>query len=255
MHSPSGRRIPLSLPRRFVSDLLHFARKVPSVPVQRRLLLDRVRFARERAAGRPSWCAVFLKAYGLVAAELPELRRAYLPWPWPHLYEHAVNVASVAIGRAYRGEPAVFPAHFRQPERQSLVQLDAHLRYYKEAPVEGIGLYRRALLVSRLLRPLRRLLWWVGLNSSGAKRARRMGTFALSVYSGLGAESLHPLTPLTTTLNYGVVGEDGQVDVRLVYDHRVLDGATVAHALALLEDKLNGAILAELQAMQTLVAA
>src|SRR5437764_1211204 len=81
MRHPTGRRIPLSLPRRFVGDLLHFARKVPSVPVQRRLLLDRVRLAREGAAGRPSWCALFLKAYGLVAAEVPELRRAYLPWP------------------------------------------------------------------------------------------------------------------------------------------------------------------------------
>src|SRR5947207_3307817 len=119
MPQASGRSIPLSLPRRLIGDLLYFARKLPSVPVQRRLLLDRVRLARERAAARPSWCAIFLKAYGLVAAELPELRRAYLPWPWPHLYEHAVNVASVAIGRAYRGEPAVFPAHFLQPERQS----------------------------------------------------------------------------------------------------------------------------------------
>jgi hypothetical protein len=36
------------------------------------------------------------------------------------------------------------------------------------------------------------------------------------------------------------------VDVRIVYDHRVLDGATVARALARLEDVLNGEIAAEL---------
>ncbi len=248
MKYPSGRRIPLSLPRRLIGDLLHFARKVPSVPVQRRLLVDRLRPARRQAAGRPGWCAVFLKAYGLVAAEVPELRRAYMPWPWPHLYEHPVNVASVAIARTYQGEPAVFFAHFHRPELQSLAQLETHLRRFRQAPVEDIGLYRRALRVSRLPRPLRRLLWWVGLNSSGPKRARRMGTFGLSVYSGLGAESLHPLSPLTTTLNYGVVGEDGQVDVRLVYDHRVLDGATVARALVALEERLNGEVLSELRA-------
>jgi len=250
MKDPAGRRIPLSLPRRLVGDLLHFARKVPSVPVQRRFLLDRLRPARHRATGRPGWCALFLKAYGLVAAEVPELRRAYMSWPWPHLYEHSVNVASVAVGREYQGESAVFFAHFLRPELQSLAQLEAHLRRFREAPVESIGLFRRALQVSRLPRPLRRFFWWVGLNSSGPKRARRMGTFGLSVYSGLGAESLHPLSPLTTTLNYGVVGEDGQVDVRLVYDHRVLDGSTVARALVALEERLNGPILAELRATE-----
>src|SRR5438067_6635668 len=150
MPQASGRSIPLSLPRRLIGDLPHFARKVPSVPVQRRLLLDRVRLARTRAAGRPGWCAVFLKAYGLTAARVPELRRAYLPWPWPHLYEHSVNVASVAVGRVYRDEPAVFFAHFHRPEQQPLAQLQAHLRHFKEAPVESIGLYRRALRISSL---------------------------------------------------------------------------------------------------------
>src|SRR5262249_50911825 len=171
MPHESGRSIPLSLPRRLIGDLLHFAQKVPSVPVQRRLLLDRVRLARERAADRPRWCAVFLKAYSLTAARMPELRRACLSWPWPHLYEHPFNVASVAVGRVYQGEPAVFFGHFHRPEQQSLAQLQAHLRRFQEAPVESIGLYRRALQVSRLPWPLRRLLWWIGLNSSGAKRA------------------------------------------------------------------------------------
>ena len=73
-----------------------------------------------------------------------------------------------------------------------------------------------------------------------------MGTFGLSVYSSHGAESLHPLSPLTTTLNYGVIREDGTVPVRIVYDHRVMDGATVARALALLEQTLNQDIRAEL---------
>jgi hypothetical protein len=76
-----------------------------------------------------------------------------------------------------------------------------------------------------------------------------MGTMGLSAYSGLGAESLHPLSPLTTTLNYGVIGADGAVDVRIVYDHRVLDGSTVAGALAALDEVLSGDILAELREM------
>jgi len=255
MQEPCGRTLPLSLPRRLVGDLLHFAAKVPSVPVQRRVNVAALRAARVQAAGRPGWCAIFLKAYALVAARMPELRRAYLGWPCPHLYEHPGNVASVAIARDYRDEPAVFFAHILTPERQGLAELEAHLRHFKTAPVESIGLYRRALAVSRLPRPLRRLLWWVGLNSSGRKRARRLGTFGVSAYSSLGAESLHPLSPLTTTLSYGVIDADGAVNVRLVYDHRVLDGATVARALAALEEALTGAVLAELRDLEAQQAA
>jgi hypothetical protein len=247
MNERRGHSLPLSSPRRLVGDLLHFARKVPSIPVQRRINIAALCDARARAAGRPGWCAIFLKAYSLVAARTPELRRAYMGWPWPRLYEHPVNVASVAVSRDYRGEPAVLFAHFQSPEEQPLNQLEAHLRHFMAAPVESIGLYRRALRVSRLPRPLRRLLWWVGLNSSGPKRAKRMGTLGLSAYSGLGAESLHPISPLTTTLTYGVIGSDGATDVRLVYDHRVLDGATVARALVALEATLTGEILAELR--------
>ena len=133
------------------------------------------------------------------------------------------------------------------PARITPEQIDAHLRFLKEMPVERIGLFRRALLVSRFPWPVRRLIWWIGLNASGPKRARRMGTFGVSVYSGLGAESLHPLSPLTTTLNYGVIGSDGTVAVRIVYDHRVMDGSTVARALAYMEEVLNTDVIAEFE--------
>jgi pyruvate/2-oxoglutarate dehydrogenase complex dihydrolipoamide acyltransferase (E2) component len=60
---------------------------------------------------------------------------------------------------------------------------------------------------------------------------------------------------LTSTLNYGVIAPDGSVDVRLTYDHRVLDGATVARALADLERVLNCEILAELRYLRCAEAA
>src|SRR5262249_10413782 len=129
------------------------------------------------------------------------------------------------------------------------------LRRCREAPVGRISLFRRILRVSRLPRPLRRLLWWVGLNVSGRRRARLMGTFGVSVYSGLGASSLHPLSPLTTALHYGVIDADGAVDVRLTYDHRVLDGATVARALDDLERVLKCEILTEIRYFQAVDAA
>jgi hypothetical protein len=83
--------------------------------------------------------------------------------------------------------------------------------------VEQISLYRRALCVSRFPLQVRRLMWWYALYVSGPGRARRLGTFGLSTYSALGAHSLHPLSPLSTTLNYGAVREEGSVAVRIVY--------------------------------------
>jgi hypothetical protein len=234
-----GRSLPLSLPRIWVGDLLHFAHQVPTVPVQRRMCIGPLLEARRRANPRPSWCSLFTKAYAMVASQRPELRRAYLSFPRPHLYEHPVSIASVAVERRVGEEHAVFFTQIRDPEVHTPEQLDQHLRECKERPVESIGTFRRALSWSRFPRPIRRLLWWIGLNVSGYRRARNLGTFGVSVYSGLGAEALHPLSPLTTTLNYGVIADDGTVDVRIIYDHRVMDGSTIARALTDLEDVLN----------------
>jgi len=229
--------------------LLHFAQRIPSVPVQRRMNLKRLCEARNWAIPRISWCTLFLKGFARMAVEIPHFRRAYLSFPYTRLYEHPYSIASVAFERYYQNEPAVFFGHFRSPETQALAALEKSMQRYKEAPLQEIGLFRRALYISRFPRPLRRLFWWIGLNQSGPKRARRMGTFGVSVYSGLGSESLHPLSPLTSTLNYGVIHEEGTVMVRIIYDHRVMDGATVARALALLEEIMNHDIRAELLRM------
>jgi hypothetical protein len=239
----------LSPARRFVGDLLYFAQKVPTVPVQRRMHLAPVAAARMASWPRPGWCALFTKAYALVTAAHPELRRAYLSFPWPHLYEHTISVVSMAVGRTWAGEDAVLFAQTKSPDQQSLMEIDIWLRRLKEEPLDAIGSFRRALRITRWPRLLRRAVWWLGLNLSGAQRARYLGTFGVSVYAALGSASLHPLSPLTTTLNYGVIESDGSVDVRLTYDHRVLDGATVARALADLEVALKGPIVAELNTM------
>jgi hypothetical protein len=245
----NGRRIALSLPRRFVGDLLHFARQLPTVPVQRRMDLTAVAAARRAAAVRVGWCAIFTKAYALVSAARPELRRAYLPFPRPHLYEHPATIGSVTVEREYEGEPAVFVGRVPSPEALRLVEVDALIRYYKTAPLEKIAAFRTALRISRLPRPLRRLVWGFGLKARGLYRASLFGTFGVSVVAPFGASSLHVLSPLTTTLNYGTFLPDGSLDVRLVYDHRVLDGATVARALGHLEEVLRGPIADELAAL------
>lgn len=245
-----GRKIALSVPRRIMCDLLAFAKGIPTVPVQRQMNVASVAAARARPAlapDPPGWCAIFTKAYAITALRFPELRRAYLSFPRPYLYEHRFSIASIAVERQYEGENAVFWGHLRRPERQPLLELQGQLRRFKDEPIRSFGLFRRALLVGRLPWPLRRLAWWISLNVSGRKRAGYMGTFGISVYSGLGAESLHPISPLTTTMNYGTIGKDGVVSVRIVYDHRVVDGSTIARALACLEGVLNREIVAELE--------
>src|SRR5450756_947415 len=82
-----GRAIRLSIARRMVIDLLYFAAAVPSIPVQRPMSLGPLAAARAACRDRPQWTAIFAKGYALVAREFPDLRRAYLKIPWPHLYE------------------------------------------------------------------------------------------------------------------------------------------------------------------------
>src|SRR5436305_1580513 len=95
-----GRTVRLSLAQRFLDDLTRCARGVPVMTLGRRMRLTAAAEARRRAGGRPGWCALFTKAFALVAARRPGLRRAYLPCPRPRLYEHPFSVAAVAVPRA-----------------------------------------------------------------------------------------------------------------------------------------------------------
>ncbi|GAC1472547.1 MAG: hypothetical protein NVSMB9_19850 [Isosphaeraceae bacterium] len=248
MHESKGSNLSITGPRRFIIDLIHFARQVPSTPVARTVNVAALLQPRENHPARPSWQLLFMKAYAIVGANHPPLRRALLQFPWPRLYEHPWMNCALAIERSYQGEPGVFVALFRAPEKQTISELQNALTWYKHQPLEKVGVYRQALRVSRAPRPVRRLLWWSTLNISGYKRAKRFGTFGLTSYGSLGAESLHPISPLTTTLTFGPISDAGDVVVKLIYDHRVLDGAYIARRLCDIETTLNGLILAEMVA-------
>ena len=135
------------------------------------------------------------------------------------------------------------------PDRLSLAALQAHLWAWKTAPIGQVKEFARLVRFTRLPRPVRRLLWWYAMATSGRKRARNFGTFGISVTAAQGAAALNLIAPLATTFNYGVLADDGSLDVRLHFDHRVLDGAPVTRALAELEQVLNGEIAAELRMM------
>ena len=246
MHEPKGRSLPLSGPRRFIADMLHFAHQIPTVPVARTMDVGPLLDARSGHVDRPSWAVLFMKAYALVAAEHPPLRRALVTFPYPRLYEHPQTSCALAIERMHDGEESIFVGMFRAPELQTLGGLQEALGWYKNTPLDEVGFYRQALRISRAPRPLRRLLWWSTLNVSGFKRAKRFGTFALTSYGALGAEQIHPISPLSTTLTYGPIDDSGRVCVKIIYDHRVLDGAYIARRLGDVEQTLRGSILDEL---------
>lgn len=241
-----GRAIKLSPGRRLVCDLMSFSKNIPRITVQRRLDIGPVAQARQALDPRPSWTAIFLKGFALLAQEMPDLRRAYVKLPWPHLYEYPSSIASLAYEREHGNERVVLLDRINKPETQSIAQLVGKIRASQSRPVMEVKEFRRALGMARAPTPVRRFLMWLGLNI-GRQRARYFGTFQLSVYSGLGAESLNPLTPLTTLLNYGQIDGHGSVDVRLHYDHRVMDGANVARALERLEAIMNTVIADELR--------
>src|SRR5262245_10680019 len=123
MTRPVGRNIAISPFRRLVIDLMHFSQKVPSVTVERRMKLARLVDARQACMTRPTWYTLFTKAYAIVAARTPELRRSYLRYPWPHIYEHPRNLATLNLERMFGDEKIVIYALIRGPENRSLEEL------------------------------------------------------------------------------------------------------------------------------------
>jgi len=251
MPSITGRRQSLSLPRRLVGDLLHAGRALPLVTFERRMRLGPVLDARKRLPEPPPWSLLFVKAFAIVARQRPELRRTFLTFPWPQLFEADESVAAIAVERNYQGEPGVFFGLLKSPDLQPLSEMAATLRRWRTEPVEAVRPFRRCLKYARLPQLLRRMLWWCAGSCSGRLKTNYFGTFGVSVTASGGAAALHLISPVTSTLNYGTFASDGSLDVRLHFDHRVFDGMPATRALADLEEALLGPILQELQAMES----
>jgi hypothetical protein len=245
MSPPTGRYIPVSYFRRLVTDLMHFSAAVPSVTIERHMDLARLVAARQACSPPPTWSAIFTKAFALVAARTPLLRTSYMKFPWPRFYEHAINIVTLNVDRQLADERVVIYAHVSSPENHTLQSLDAIIRSYQEDPVESILSYRRAVRMSRIPWPFRRWIWWLGLNAFGSIRCHNFGTFGISSLGSQGA-GITQLTPLLSSqLHFGMFDPSGGLEVRLSFDHRVLDGVTAALALGDLEGVLLGEMVRE----------
>jgi hypothetical protein len=242
-----GRSIPLSVPRRLVVDFLRLAVTIPSVPIERVMDLSAVIVARNACSPRPPWAGILAKACAITGRQLPEARRAYLNWPWPHLYEYPTSVIGITIDRAYNGEPCVLVRLIKDPAAFSINEITQILRHAKRTPLNELRDFRRALTISRLPGILRRPLWWLAHNI-GRQRANYFGTFLITDIAIAGLDSTHPLAPTSLVLTRGPFGPDGRVLIRLVADHRVADGVSGAKFMKRMETVLNGPIVEELRA-------
>jgi hypothetical protein len=216
------------------------------VTIDRRMDLSPLIAARAACTPRPGWCVLISKAYAMLSRDYPELRRSYLKFPWPRLYEHPHNIVTLNVERQAAGENIVLYCLIRGPENRSLAELDEIVRRHKEEPLESLRSYQRARAIGRIPWPLRQLFWWGSLNVFGRRRSHNFGTFGISSIAAQGAGILHLIPLLTSTLHYSLFDGDGRLDMRLAFDHRVMDGATAGRLLRDLETVLNRDMVREL---------
>ncbi|MGL4437917.1 MAG: acyltransferase [Bosea sp. (in: a-proteobacteria)] len=241
------RSIPLSLPRRFIADLSETRLAVPLGVVRRTINIGRLRQTRRETPTVP-WTILFAKAWALVASDIPALRQTYAKLPWPHLTEADASAATIMIERDWDGEKALFPAKLKRPAERALTDLAHELDRHVNGPVETNRHYAVIMRLTRLPLPIRRLAWWLAFNV-GAWRVAYFGTFGISVLGHAGVMIDVPVSPLTSFVSYGPFQPNGDVEIIVAFDHRVMDGGLVAEAMSQLEQVLNTTIIAELQAL------
>jgi pyruvate/2-oxoglutarate dehydrogenase complex dihydrolipoamide acyltransferase (E2) component len=78
---------------------------------------------------------------------------------------------------------------------------------------------------------------------------RELGTCAVSSAARWQTDLGTSRTPQPCLLSYGPADADGNVVVRLTFDHRIFDGAVAGRALSRLDQILNSLVLEELRAL------
>lgn len=240
-----GKARPVSLARKLIIDLMHASE--PLVVVRRTMKLERLAMARASVAVRPGWSTIIVKAFSIVARDEPWLRTYYLKWPWPHFYEVPKSVAMVAIVRDDIDKEAPVFLKVSAADEASLATVEACIQHGKSAPLDQVPSINRALRITRLPLPLRRLLWAIGLNV-GRQRANNFGTFAVTSIASLGPETVVARVHGPSLISYGLVRPDNTMELLYHWDHRIYDGILIARALQRLEEVLNTVIADEILA-------
>ncbi len=243
----NGRRFAVPANRRLTWDLLTFHREIPLCAHDRQMDLTAISAARTECTQRISWPALFIKAYALVAQEIPELRQTWYVWPWAHVYQHPTSVAALTVHKELQGEPWLFWGLFRSPELLGLQEIQSTIDQFQSQPAPLV--FRNQWRLAHLPTFLRRLVWWWNLKIETRKRATRLGTYFVSTLSAQGVEIQLPPSVQTGCLTYGPLDKHNVSRVTLAYDHRIMDGTLVARVLKRLECVLNESLVTELKAV------
>src|SRR5258708_7128000 len=186
------RYVRLTLPRLWIRDTIYFGKKSMIVGGSTMLRVSAVMAARRNNQPLVSWSAILIKALALTSKKWPELKRAYIAFPWPHLYEHPHCVATVVVEREWQGARCVFVDQIPAPESKSLRELDQRLDGMKALKIEAVGSFRRLIRITRLPLPLRRLIWLIALRGSGRLKSRYFGTFSINSLTPRHAPTTQP---------------------------------------------------------------
>jgi hypothetical protein len=232
-------------------DVVHFGKKSDVVGGNWSINLAQVAVARKTSRPPIGWGAIWVKAVALASRKWPELRIAYLPFPWPRLYLHPHTVATMVVEREWNGQRAVFFDQIKRPELLSLAEIDVILRGLKRRPVESVGGYRRLIRFSRLPWIVRRPLWSFALQWSGWLRSQYFGTYSVHSFPVRRAQVMQSTTPLSFSLIYGHLNADGDLLAQVLMDHRIVDGLTSHRIMLAIEAAMKEDIIAELTAAAT----
>lgn len=241
-----GRRRRLSFARKFITDLMYFSKSIPLIVIQRRICVATLAAAREAHPLQPAWSAIFAKGFALVARENAVLRTTYISAPIPHMFEYDELVVSIAHEIELAADTVVLPVRIRKPDSLPLIHFRSKIDELSDPELWHKGGYRAIAIITALPLLLRRMIWWLALNIPELRR-RFVGTFAITSVGALGAELVTPIGPFTSLLTYGPFDHEHCLNLRLVFDHRVYDGATAARLLDRLEQILRGPIEHELR--------
>ena len=255
MAGERGKYVKLSLARRMIGDFLAASRSIPLAHGERRMKLGELREAVRQARPRPSWQAIFFKGWAIVSAKIPELRRCYVKYPWPRLYEHPSDVGCIVLTRPLEGDDALHFLPIRDPASRSLEYLDERFAVARRSPLEDITAFQRQVMLAKLPFFIRRPLFHLGQHLMPRMRIRAIGTYGMSCLASLDSSTLMTWTPWTTMIHYTPFDDDDSLLFRTLFDHRVIDGVILAKAGQELYETLNGPILEEVKSMRRKAAA
>jgi hypothetical protein len=241
------RSSPVPLHRRWIADIIHVGRKAHTVGAD--LVVNVAAAAAARTARQPpvSWVSIWVRAVGLVARNRPELRTAYLPFPWPRMYVHPSMAVTVMIERRWEGAPAVFAQPIPNVDTRTVSEIDDVFVPLKSLPVENVGAFRHIVRISRFPLPLRRMLWSIAHDWSGRLRSKYLGSVAINSLPRTRIRITQIASPCSFLIYFGQAGPNGDMPVQVFWDHRVMDAIEVDRLLREIEAAVNGAVVAELE--------